>query len=103
MPLSVHPVTILEMMVSKLRNVLRSSDIRILGVMLSGVALFGVIDASFWKSLLSPTLAYRPAILFGLTLLFGWRGLVWSQLILFTAFSVFLGWRGAAFIAPMYL
>jgi PAS domain S-box-containing protein len=87
--------------ISKLRN--QPSNVRILAVMVSGLAILGLVDASFWKGLLSPTLAYRPALAFGLTLLFGWRGLVWSQLLFLAAFSFFLGWRGAALIAPMFL
>jgi PAS domain S-box-containing protein len=71
--------------------------------MVAGIALFGVVDGSLWKALLSPTLAYRPAILFGLTLLFGWRGLVWNLALFLAAFSVFLGWRGAAFMAPVFV
>ncbi len=89
--------------ISKPRSILQSSDIRILALMVGGIAVFGVVDGSLWSSLLTPTLAYRPAILFGATLLFGWRGLVWSQLLFLASFSVFFGWRGAAFITPMYL
>jgi len=65
--------------------------------------VFGVVDGSLWRSLLTPTIAYRPAILFALTLVFGWRGFVWSQLVFLTSFVLFLGWRGAVFIEPMYL
>jgi len=80
-----------------------SRDVRILAVIVASAALFGVVDGSMWRSLLTPTLAYRPAILFGLTLVFGWRGFAWSQLIFLTAFASFLGWRGAIFITPLYL
>jgi PAS domain-containing protein len=66
------------------------------------VGICGIVDGSLWRGLLSPTLAYRPAILFGLTLVFGWRGFVWSQLLFLTAFAIFLGWRGAILITPMY-
>src|SRR5215472_14355452 len=78
-------------------------DLRILAVMVLGVALFGVVDGSFWRALLTPTLAYRPAILFGLTLVFGWRGFVWTQLLFFTLFGAFLGWRGAVLVTPLFL
>jgi PAS domain S-box-containing protein len=71
--------------------------------MVIGVLAFGVVDGSYWGSLLSPTLAYRPAVLFGLTLVFGWRGFAWSQLVLLTAFVSFQGWRGAVFVEPLYL
>lgn len=67
------------------------------------VGVFGVVDGSIWRSLLTPTLAFRPAILFGLTLVFGWRGFVWSQLLFLTSFAIFLGWRSAVLITPMYL
>jgi PAS domain S-box-containing protein len=63
----------------------------------------GIADGSLWRTLLTPTIAYRPAILFGLTLVFGWRGFVWSQVIFLAAFAYFIGWQGAAFITPMYL
>src|SRR5215813_14175835 len=71
--------------------------------MVAWVAVCGVVDGSLWKTLLTPTIAYRPAILFALTLVFGWRGFAWSQLIFLISFGVFLGWRGAVFITPMYL
>src|SRR6185295_12902211 len=67
------------------------------------VGICGVVDVSLWRTLLAPTIAYRPAILFALTLVFGWRGFVWSQLVFLTSFALFLGWRGAVFITPMYL
>ena len=76
---------------------------RILAVTIAGAAVFGVVDGSMWRSLLTPTLAYRPAILFGLTLVFGWRGFACSQLVFFTAFAAFLGWLGAVLITPLYL
>ncbi len=71
--------------------------------MLAGIAVFGVVDGSLWKALLTPTLAYRPAILFALTLVFGWRGFVWSQLLFFISFAAFLGWKGAVFVTPLFL
>jgi PAS domain S-box-containing protein len=71
--------------------------------MVLSVAFFGVVDGSGWRTLLTPTLAYRPAILFGLTLVFGWRGFAWSQLLFLATFAIFLGWRGAVLITPMYL
>ena len=74
-----------------IERVLRSTDLRILRVMVAGVAVFGVVDGSLWRGLLTPTLAYRPAILFGLMLVFGWRGFVWSQLLFFISFAAFLG------------
>src|SRR5689334_19802522 len=71
--------------------------------MLAAITIFGVVDGSYWKALLTPTLAYRPAILFALSLVFGWRGFICAQLLSLTAFSVFLGWRGAVFLTPLYL
>lgn len=65
--------------------------------------LFGMVDGSSWKTLLTPTIAYRPAVLFGLMLVFGWRGLLWTQLVFLAAFAIFFGWRGAVFAAPLYL
>ena len=88
---------------TKVDRVVRSIDLRILGVMVVCAGVCGVIDGSFWRSLLTPTIAYKPAILFGLTLVFGWRGFVWSQLVFFSSFALFHGWRGAVFIAPMFL
>src|SRR3954447_17426853 len=85
------------------RRVLSSPDLRILAVMVAGVAVCGVLDGSLWRTLLTPTVAYRPAFLFGLTLVLGWRGFVWSQLISLAAFTAFLGWRGAVFVAPLYV
>ncbi len=84
-------------------RVLHSPDLRILSVMVAGVAVFGVVDGSLWRGLVSPTLAYRPAILFALTLVLGWRGFVWSQLLFFIALLGFFGWRGAFFITPLFL
>ena len=77
---------------------MQSIDLRILGVMVVCAGVFGVVDGSLWRTLLTPTIAYRPAILFALTLVFGWRGFVWSQLVFLTSFALFLGWRGAVFI-----
>ena len=57
-----------------IERVWRSPDLRVVSVMVAGIAVFGVVDGSLWKGLLTPTLAYRPAILFGLMLVFGWRG-----------------------------
>jgi PAS domain S-box-containing protein len=71
--------------------------------MLAGLGVSGVVDGSFWKTLLTPTIAYRPAILFTFTLLFGWRGFIWSLPVFMTFFGLFWGWRGAAFITPLYL
>ena len=85
------------------RTILDSPDLRILAVSTAAIAVFGVVDGSSWKSLFSPTLAYRPAVLFGLTLLFGWRGFLWSQMLFLAAFASFLGWQGAIFITPVYL
>jgi PAS domain S-box-containing protein len=87
----------------QLEHALKSPDLRILTVMVAGIAVFGVVDGSMWRTLLTPTLAYRPAILFGLTLVFGWRGFAWSQLLFLAAFTSFFGWRGAVFITPPYL
>jgi PAS domain S-box-containing protein len=86
-----------------LERVLQSTDLRILSVMVVGIAVFGVVDGSLWRGLLTPTLAYRPAILFGLTLVFAWRGFVWSQLLFFVSFAAFLGWRGALLVTPLFL
>src|SRR3954451_10165018 len=88
---------------SHVRRVLSSPDLRILAVMTAGIALCGVLDGSRWRALLTPTIAYRPAFLFGLTLVLGWRGFVWSQLISLAAFTAVLGWRGAVFVAPLYV
>jgi PAS domain S-box-containing protein len=84
-------------------RILRSPDLRILALMVAGIGVFGVVDGSWWKSAATPTIAYRTAILFALTLVFGWRGFLWSQLLLLTLFSAFHGWRGAAFITPSFL
>ena len=59
----------------RIERVLQSPDLRIVSVMVAGIAVFGVVDGSLWRGLLTPTLAYRPAILFALTLVFGWQGL----------------------------
>ena len=82
---------------------LQSPDLRMLSVMVAGVAIFGAVDGSFWRPLLTQTLAYRPAFLFGMTLVFGWRGFVWSQLLFFTLFGAFFGWRGAVLVTPLFL
>jgi PAS domain S-box-containing protein len=71
--------------------------------MLAGIGVFGIVDGSRWRALLTPTLAYRPAVLFGLTLVFGWRGFAWSQLLFFASFGAFLGWKGAALVTPLFL
>jgi len=67
------------------------------------VGVCGVVDGSLWRTLPTPTIAYKPAILFALTLVFGWRGFVWSQFVFLTLFAIFWGWRGAVFVTPMYL
>jgi PAS domain S-box-containing protein len=85
------------------RRILGLPDLRILVVLVLGVALCGVLDGSHWKSLFSPTVAYRTAFLFGMTLVFGWRGFIWSQLFLFAYFGAFLGWKGVLFVTPLYL
>jgi PAS domain S-box-containing protein len=87
---------------AQMSRILRSPDLRILGVMTAGVAVFGVVDGSLWRTLLAPTIAYRPAILFALTLMFGWRGFAWSGLLFLISFATFFGWRGAAFVTPLY-
>ena len=79
------------------------SHLRLLGVVAAGMAVFGVVDGTLWRSLPAATLGYRPAVVFGLTLLFGWRGLVWSQLLFGAALTYFIGWRGAVFVEPLYL
>ncbi len=88
---------------TRIARVVKSRDLRILSVIVAGAAVFGVVDGSLWRGLITPTLAYRPAILFGLVLVFGWRGLVWTQIVFFVSFAVFLGWRGGFFITPLYL
>ncbi|HEY6344193.1 MAG TPA: PAS domain S-box protein [Bryobacteraceae bacterium] len=85
------------------KPILRGPDLRILALMIVGVAAFGFVDGSLWKTLLTPTIAYRPAILFALSLAFGWRGFFWSQVLLFAAFGAFHSWQGILFMAPMYL
>ena len=47
-------------------RILRSPDLRILAIMAAGVGVFGMVDGSLWRTLLSPTIAYRQAILFTL-------------------------------------
>ena len=84
-------------------RILRSPDLRLLSLMVVGASVFGFVDGSAWRSLLSPTIAYRPAVLFGFTLVFAWRGLLWSQLIFLMSFAAFLGWRGVIFVEPLYL
>src|SRR5689334_3448319 len=71
--------------------------------MVAGAGVCGIVDGSYWRTLFTPTIAYRPAILFALTLVFGWRGFLWSQVVFLTSFALFLGWRGAVFVTPMYL
>ena len=71
--------------------------------MVAGIAVFGIVDGSLWRGLLPPTLAYRPAILFGLMLVFGWRGFARSQLLFFISFVTFLGWRRGVFVTLLYL
>ena len=71
--------------------------------MVAGAGVCGIVDGSNWRTLFTPTIAYRPAILFALTLVFGWRGFLWSQVVFLTSFALFLGWRGAVFVTPMYL
>jgi PAS domain S-box-containing protein len=83
-------------------RVLRLPDLRILAITAAGVAVFGVVDGSLWKTLFTPTIAYRPAILFGLTLVFGWRGFVWSQLVFLISFAAFMGWGGVVLVTPLY-
>jgi len=85
------------------RPFLRAADLRILIAMMVGAAIFGVVDGSFWTGLLLPTIAYRPAILFALTLVFGWRGLVCSQIVFLAAFPLFSGWQGALLLTPLFL
>jgi PAS domain S-box-containing protein len=87
----------------RIERLLESPDLRILSVMAAGIAVFGVVDGSLWRELATPTLAYRPAVLFGLMLVFGWRGFAWSQFLFFTSFVAFLGWRGGVFITPLFL
>src|SRR5215472_932249 len=83
-------------------SVLRLRDLRILIVVLVGVAVFGIVDGSGWMGPDTPTVAYRPAFLFGLALVFGWRGLVWSQIVIFAVFDAFIGWRAAIFLTPLF-
>jgi PAS domain S-box-containing protein len=84
-------------------NLRQSRDLPLFAVMLVGVAVFGVVDGSWWRSLLAPTLAYRTAFLFSLALLFGWRGFVLGQIVFVVSFASFLGWRGTVFVEPLYL
>ena len=87
----------------RVERVLQSPDLRILSVMLVGLGICGVADGTLWRALLTPTLAYRPAILFALTLVFGWRGFVWSQLLFLVSFVTFLGWRSGLLVTPLFL
>jgi PAS domain S-box-containing protein len=86
-----------------IRRILWSPDLRILAVAVLGAAFCGVLDGSLWRTLLSPTVAYRPALLFGVALVFGWRGFLWSQLVFLASFATFLGWKGVVFVTPLYL
>src|SRR5215471_14749992 len=81
---------------------LRLRDFRILIVVLVGVAVFGIVDGSGWRSPSTSTIAYRPAFLFGVALVFGWRGMVWSQIVIFAVFGEFTGWRAAIFLTPPF-
>jgi PAS domain S-box-containing protein len=81
----------------------RTPDLRLLTAIVVCVALAGFADGSQWKSLLTPTLAYRPAVLFGFALLFGWRGFVWGQLVFLAAFVLYLGLQATAFVEPLNL
>jgi two-component system, cell cycle sensor histidine kinase and response regulator CckA len=86
-----------------LRNVVRSRHLRILAVTVVALAAFGIVDGTLWRTIPSPTLGYRTAILFGCALTFGWRGLMWSQILLLASFLSYFGWRGAVFVEPPYL
>ena len=79
------------------------SDLRLLAILTAGMAVFGVVDGTLWRSLPSATLGYRPAFVFGLTLVFGWRGLVLSQLLFGASIAYLIGWRGAVYAEPLYL
>src|SRR5947207_553573 len=92
----------MSLMVGRLRRVLRLWDLRILIVALVGVAVFGIVDGSGWRSPGTSTIAYRPAFLFGMALVFGWRGIVWSQIVIFAIFVAFTGWRAAIFLTPLF-
>jgi hypothetical protein len=37
-----------------------------------------------------------------MALVFGWRGLVWSQIVVFAVFTAFTGWRAAIFLTPLF-
>jgi PAS domain S-box-containing protein len=89
--------------VSVWTRISRSPYQRILILMLASIGVFGIADGSLWKSLVSPTIAYRPAVLFTFTLLFGWRGFIVSLPVFLAFFGLFWGWRGAVFITPLYL
>jgi PAS domain-containing protein len=65
--------------------------------------LLAFVDGSNLQTVISPTIGYRWAPVFWLTLGFGWRGLAWSQVSIFGAFLYFLGWRGAVMAEPLYL
>ena len=83
-----------------IERVLQSPDLRILSVMVAGIAVFGVVDGSLWRGLLTPTLAYRPAILFGLKHAGGFRmaGIRLESIPVFYIVPVaFLGWRRRRF------
>jgi len=86
-----------------LRRAVISQEARLLALMTIGIGILGIVDASSWNSLRSPTLAYRPAVLFGFVLLLGWRALAWSVFLFAVTFAVFLGWQGAVFVAPTFL
>jgi hypothetical protein len=71
--------------------------------MIVGAAIFGVVDGSMWRRLAPLTIAYKPAILFALTLVFGWRGFWWSQIVFLAAFALFQGWQAAVLLTPLFL
>ena len=87
----------------RILDLLKSPDLRLLAVTAIGLAAFGMVDGTLWRYLPSPTLGYRHGITIAVTLLFGWRGLLWSQLLYLAVFSHYFGWRGVVIVEPPYV
>jgi hypothetical protein len=69
---------------------------------IAGSAVLGIIDGSGWRSPLTATIAYRPAFLFGVALVFGWRGLACGQIVILAVFGAFSGWRTAIVLTSLF-
>jgi PAS domain S-box-containing protein len=84
-------------------RVFRSLDLRLFVVAVVSKWVLAFVDGSNLQTVISPTIGYRWAPVYWLTLAFGWRGLAWSQVTIFGTFVYFFGWRGAVIAEPMYL